>query len=111
MTQNVIFKFLRIIYNMNGERLSSFVLRYNPIPFLNHLLYTLVSPVLKRKERFIITRFSTATYIFPESVTEVYQKCWKTQLCQSINSIPNVHLLGEEARVQYLLIDQVFLAV
>ncbi|ADU93169.1 hypothetical protein GYMC52_0680 [Geobacillus sp. Y412MC52] len=48
-TQNVIFKFLRIIYNMNGERLSSFVLRYNPIPFLNHLLYTLVSPVLIKK--------------------------------------------------------------
>uniref|UniRef100_C5D915 Uncharacterized protein n=1 Tax=Geobacillus sp. (strain WCH70) TaxID=471223 RepID=C5D915_GEOSW len=56
--------------------------------------------------------FGFSVFLFlPESVTEVYQKCWKTQSCQSINSIPNVHLLGEEARVQYLLIDQVFLAV
>jgi len=39
----------------------------------------------------------------PESVTEVYQKCWETQSCRDFDSISNVHLLGEEPRVQYFV--------
>ncbi len=43
------------------------------------------------------------TGILPESVTEVYQKCWETQSCRDFDSISNVHLLGEEPRVQYFV--------
>ena len=39
----------------------------------------------------------------PESMTEVYQKCWETQSCRDFDSISNVHLLGEEPRVQYFV--------
>ncbi|WP_060788485.1 carbohydrate ABC transporter permease [Geobacillus zalihae] len=41
--------------------------------------------------------------MLPESVTEVYQKCWETQSCRDFDSISNVHLLGEEPRVQYFV--------
>lgn len=43
---------------MDGKRLSSFVLRYNTIPFLNHLLYALVSPFFKG-------RSDPSPYAFP----------------------------------------------
>ena len=47
--------------------------------------------------------FPNTLDLIPESVTEVYQKCWETQSCRDFDSISNVHLLGEEPRVQYFV--------
>ncbi|WP_200899755.1 hypothetical protein [Geobacillus stearothermophilus] len=57
----------------------------------------------KKNGRNVVIFTNQQCKIKPESVTEVYQKCWETQSCRDFDSISNVHLLGEEPRVQYFV--------
>ncbi|WP_025949196.1 BglG family transcription antiterminator, partial [Geobacillus thermocatenulatus] len=47
--------------------------------------------IVKGVEEFTSLTFPRSE--IPESVTEVYQKCWETQSCRDFDSISNVHLL------------------